>query len=120
MQQLVERGRIDAPDRLLARDRALAGKVDGDADRRLGRPLSGPGLQHVEAAVLDGELHVLHVPVMGLEPVAHREQVAVRLRHHRVHRSRPAGERHRGPDPGHDVLALGVHEVLAVEPCLPG
>ena len=36
---------------------------------RLGGALSGAGLQHPELAVLDGELHVLHVAVVALQQV---------------------------------------------------
>ena len=40
VQQLVELSRVDAPDRLLAVDQALADHGDGCLDRRRGRPLA--------------------------------------------------------------------------------
>ena len=67
MQQLVERGRLDARHRLLLVDQALAHHVDGDLERRLGGALAVARLQHVELAALHGELDVLHVAVVLLE-----------------------------------------------------
>jgi hypothetical protein len=74
VQQLVERGRIDAQHRLLARDQAFLGHVDGDLQRRLGGALAVAGLQHPELAALDGELDVLHVAVVRSSVVADRDE----------------------------------------------
>ena len=67
MQQLVERGRIDARHRLFARDQPFVGKLDRDAQRRLGGALAGARLQHPQLALLDREFEVLHVAVVLLE-----------------------------------------------------
>ena len=64
MQQLVERGGVDAGDRLLAGDQPLVGKLDRDLERRLGGALAGAGLQHPQLALLDREFEVLHVAVV--------------------------------------------------------
>ena len=67
MQELIERGRVDALDRLFARDRAFGGEVDGDLEGGFGGALPVAGLQHPQAALFDRELDVLHVAVVGLE-----------------------------------------------------
>ena len=82
------------------------------------------GLQDVELAALDGELDVLHLAVVRLEPVEHGGQLGEGLRQHLLHRLRrpsrcpaamAAGQRLRRADAGHHVLALGVDQELAVD-----
>ncbi len=67
VQQLVELRRLDAQHRLLLADQPFLHHVDGNLHRRPGGPLAVAGLQHVELALLDGELDILHVPVMVFE-----------------------------------------------------
>ena len=86
MQQLVELSRIDAADRFLLVDQALVAHLDGDAQRRLRRALAVAGLEHPELTLLDGELHVLHVVVVRLEPVAEGDQLVVERRQNLFHR----------------------------------
>ena len=88
-----------------------AGERVGDAERRLGRTLADPGLQHPELAVLDGELDVAQVLVVVLELLHDREQLVVRTLVDLLE----VGERDRVADAGDDVLALRVDEVVAVE-----
>ena len=64
--------------------------------------------------VLDRELDVLHVAVVLLEPRHRLEQLVERLRQPLAHLL----DRLRRADAGDDVLALRVHEVLAVEAVL--
>ena len=52
-------------DRLVLGDQALGRHVDGDLQRGLGGALAVAGLQHVEPALLDRELDVLHVAVVA-------------------------------------------------------
>jgi hypothetical protein len=47
-------------------------QVDGDLHRGAAGALAVPGLQHVELALLHGELDVLHVAEVALELVAQR------------------------------------------------
>ena len=105
----------DPSDGLGARDQLLAGHLDGDPDRGLGGALAGARLQHPERAVLDGELHVLHVAVValeapgdGLELLGRRGEVLAELL-----------DRLGLTVAGHDVLALGVEEVVALERRFP-
>ncbi len=128
MQQLVERVRLDAADRLLARDQPVACHVDGDLERRLGGALAVARLQHPQLAALDGELHVLHVAVMGFQPLYRRFELGEGVRHGRLERgelgvgglARRLGEVLRGANAGYHVLALRVDEELAVERLLAG
>ena len=115
-QELVDVGRLDPAERLLLGDDALVDHVDGDLHRGRGGPLGRARLEHVQLAALDGELEVLDVAVVLLEPLADPLELGVDRRHVRLH----LGDLRRGPDAGHDVLALGVGEVLAEEHLLAG
>ena len=116
VQQLVELRRVDARDRLLARDQPLRRHVDRRLQRGRGGALRRARLQEVERAVLDRELDVLHVAVVLLEPRHRLEQLVERLRQPLAHLL----DRLRRADAGDDVLALRVHEELAVEAGLAG
>jgi hypothetical protein len=52
VEELVERGRIDAQHRFFLGDQALGGHVDGDAQSRLGGALARAGLEHPQRAAL--------------------------------------------------------------------
>ncbi len=100
----------------------------GEPDGRLGRHVDGhleggpsgalahPGLEHPELALLDGELGVAHVAVVPLEPFEDREQLLVDL----GERGLEGRQRLGVADAGHDVLALGVHQEVAVGAAVPG
>ena len=62
-------------------------------------------LEHVQLVLLDGELEVLHVPVMLLELRGDLAQLLVDLRDLLLQ----VADRVRGPDAGDDVFALRVH-----------
>ena len=116
MEELVELAGVDARDRLLLRDQALLAHRHGGVQGRRGRPLGRARLEEVEHAVLDRELDVLHVAVMALESAHRPDQLGVRVREDLLH----ALERLRGADAGDHVLALRVHEELAVHALLAG
>ena len=63
-QEVVELVRLDAEDGFFLRDEALADHVDGDADGGQAGALAVAGLQHVELAILDGELEILHIAIV--------------------------------------------------------
>ena len=109
MQQRVKVARVDHHDRFLLGDHALVHEVAGDLQRSLRRPLAVAGLQHVQMAVLDGELHVLHVTIMVLQGLADAKELIVYLRHDLLE----FGDRHRRAHAGDDVFALRVHQKLA-------
>ena len=109
-------GGLDPGDRLFLGDRAFLDHVGGDAHGRRGGPLRGTRLEHVQAAALDRELEVLDVAVVRLELLADALELGVDLGHLGLH----LGDLRGGPDAGHDVLALGVGQVLAEQDLLAG
>ena len=111
VQQLVERLRLDLHDRFLLREQPLFAHVDRDLHRGETSPLAVAGLEHVEGVLLDRELEVLHVLVVPLELGRDLAQLPVGGRHQRLE----VGDRVRGADAGHHVLALRVLQELAVE-----
>ena len=116
VQQLIELLRIDAQDGFLLGDQAFVHHLDGDANRRRTGALAVAGLQHVELAVLDGELEVLDVAVVLLE---HGGDLAELVVDRGIPRSQ-VGDGLRRADAGHHVFALRVLEELAVEGLLAG
>ena len=116
VEQRVELARLQLHDGLLLGAYALAHEVDGDLHGGLRRALAVTGLEHKELAALDGELHVLHILIVLFKRVAYFHELLVDLGH-------DAGKLVNalwGAYTGHDVLALRVHEKLAVEPVLAG
>ena len=97
-------------------DEALVDHVDRDLHGGRRRPLGRAGLEHVQLAALDRELEVLDVAVVPLELLADALELGIDLGHVGLHLADLRG----GPDAGHDVLALGVGEVLAEEHLLAG
>ena len=128
MEQLVERRRVDARDRLGAADDPFVGEIDGDLERGPGGALPRPRLQHPELALLDGELDVLHVAKVLLEAVEQDGQLRKCRRQQRFQRGRRAARRQagllgdalRGADAGDDVFSLCVDEKFAVKLLVAG
>ena len=116
MQQLVDLRGLDPLHRLVLRDQLLVDHVDRDFDRRLGGALRGPRLQHPQLALLDGELEVLHIAVVLLQPLGVRFKLFVDIRKLLLQ----GCDRLWGADPCDHVLALGVRQVIAVEDFLAG
>ena len=116
VQQGVELLRLHLEDGLVGGDHALVDQIDSDLQRGGGGALAVAGLEHVELAALDGELHVLHVAVVVFQRLRDVHKLLVHLRHDLLERL----DRLRGADAGDDVLALRVDEVLAVELLLAG
>ena len=111
MEKRIEIARLDHENRLLLRAHAFVDKVARNLERSLRRALAVARLEHEELAVLDGELHVLHVAVVLLELFTHFGELLEHLGHYLFH----LGDRHRRTHSCHDVLALGVDEELAHE-----
>ncbi len=116
VQELVELGGVDANDRFLAGDEPLVDHLGRDAERGSRRPLPRAGLQEVERPLLDRELDVLQVAVVGLEAVERVDELLERRRHELLHPLHRLGR----ADAGDDVLALCVQQELAVQLPLPG
>ena len=128
MKQLVKGDRIDPQHCLIPCDQPLLGHVHRHPQRGRAGPLTIAGLQHIELVLLDGELDVLHVAIMGLELRAHSIQLTEHLWHRLFHRqlglasglAGGLGQRQRRADAGDDVLALGVDQIFPVKAVLAG
>ena len=116
MQKLVELLRIDAQHRFFLGDQALVHHVHGDAHGRRTGALAVARLQHVELAVLDGELEILHVAIVLLQAGGDFAELLVSFGHQRFQRRDGLRRAHAG----HHVFALRVHQELAVEDLLAG
>ena len=124
VQDLVELRRLDARYGLLLGDEPFARHVDRNLQRRRNGALAVAALEHPQLAFLDGELHVLHVAVMPLQRLADAFELGEGFRHDRFERrlvaaafdARFLGDGLRRPDAGDHVLALRVHQELAVKP----
>ena len=110
-QQVVQTVRADALDRGGLVDQLLLDHLDGNPHGRGPGPLAGPGLEHVEGSILDRELDVLHLLVVRLELLANVHQLLIDL----GHLGMKLGDRLGGANAGHDVLTLGVDQVIAEE-----
>ena len=69
VEQVVDLRRVDPRNRVVAVQQPFADHRNGGSDGGGGRPLRGSGLEQVEPTLLDGELDVLHVAVVALEPI---------------------------------------------------
>ena len=90
---------------------AFVGHLDGDADRGSAGALAVARLQHVEFAVLDGELEILHVAIMLFKTAGDLFELLVGVGHDRFQ----IRDRLRRANAGHHVLALRVDQELAPE-----
>ena len=116
VKQSVEVAGIDHGNCFLLIDHAFVDQVTGDLQSSLSGTLAVAALQHVELAVLHGELHVLHVAVMIFQKVADLDEFRVCFGELLFHLS----DGHRGADTGDDVFALSIGKELAHEFLLAG
>ena len=116
MEQGIELLGLDAHDGLVLGNHAFVHKVDGDLEGGGGGALAVTGLEHVELAVFNGKLHVLHIAVMGFELVCNGGKLLVHLGHVLFELSNGRGSTHAG----NHVLSLGVDEVFAEEGLFAG
>ena len=109
MQQGIQLLGLDAQHSLALGDHALVHQVACNLQSGLSGTLAVTGLQHIQVAILDGELHILHVAEVLLQAVCDGDELLVNLRHLLLQMA--DGER--GADTSDDVLALCVDQVLA-------
>ena len=116
MQQGVELLGLHAQHGFTLGDDALVHQVAGDLQGSLGGTLAVTGLQHEQLAVLDGELHILHIAVVALQTVGDSDELVVNVGHLLMQ----LADWGRSTDAGDDVLALGIDQVLAHQLLLAG
>ena len=101
VQQGVQLLGLDAEHSGLLVDHALVNQIAGDLYVYLfARCACRTGLQHEEHAILDGELHILHIAVVSLEAAGDLDELVVDLGHLLMQLADRGG----GADAGDDVL----------------
>jgi hypothetical protein len=128
MQKLIERQWIDAQHRFVLSDQAFVGKLDRDAQRRLGGALAVARLQHPQLALLHREFQVLHVAVVALKRVVDARKLGIGIGQGVLHRRlvgasflpRRLADLLRRADAGDHVLALSIDEEFTVQLALAG
>ena len=116
MQQRIQVAGIDHGHGLLLGDHALVHQVAGDLQGGGSGALAVAGLEHVQLAMLHGELHVLHVAIVVLQGAADLHELGIGLGELLGH----LVDGHGGTHAGHHVLALGIGQELAHELLLAG
>ena len=111
MEKCVEVTGIDHCNRLFLGSHALVNEVTSDLKSSLSCSLTISGLEHIELAVLNGELHILHISVVVLESCAYVLELCESLGELVSHLS----DRHRSTNACNNVLALCVCKELTHE-----
>ena len=113
VQELVELCGVDAAHGLLTGDQALLDHLDGDTQGGGSGALAHSSLEHPELTLLDGELDIAHIAIVILERQEHAlELLTCRLE---ARGGLEVGDGLGVADAGDNVLALGVHQKVAVE-----
>ena len=110
-QKIVKLVRFDAEDCFFLRDQAFVHHLQSDPNSGQAGALPITRLQHVELAVLDGELEVLHVAVVFFQPRSDFAQLVVNVGHDLFEFENGNRRAHAGDN----VFTLRVHQELAVK-----
>ncbi|MPM27061.1 hypothetical protein SDC9_73566 [bioreactor metagenome] len=116
MQQRVQLLGLHAQNGLFFGNHSLVHQIHGHLQSGRGGALAVAGLKHIELAVLDGELHVLHVAVVIFQVVRNLGELLVDLGHFVLQLADGRGS----ANAGHHVFALGIDEVLAEQSLFAG
>ena len=111
VQELLQHVRLDPEQGLLLGDQTFLDHIHRGLDQGPGVHLAVAGLEHVELALLDGELEVLDFPVVFFQDIVHPFQFFKDRGHVRAQFFQGPG----GADARHHVFALGVDQIVAVE-----
>jgi len=79
MKEGVKVSGLDHKNSLFLGSHTLVNEIAGDLESCLSGSLTVTGLKHEELAVLDGELHVLHISVMVFKNLADLLELCERL-----------------------------------------
>ena len=123
MQQLIQRGGINAQDGFIFGDQAFFRHFHRHPQRRFSRPLAVTGLQHIKPTLLDGEFDILHIAIMLFKNHAGFSQLLEDFRHFFFHGQFFIAARHalfarqvaRRSDAGDHVFALGIDQKFTIE-----
>ena len=111
VQQRVELLGLYPHDRFPFVDHPFIHQIHRNLQGRSRRTLAVSGLEHIELPILNGELHILHIPVMIFQAACDRGKLLVNLRHILLQLVDLGGR----ADAGYHVFALGVDEIFAEE-----
>jgi len=120
-QQLIHLIRVNPQESLFLADNAFPHHVDGGLEGGKSGALSGAGLEHPQLPSLDGEFNVLHVAIVAIQLGANALELAIDFRHLLFQGYFVAVtllvlvDGFRGPDAGHHILTLGIHQILPVK-----
>eukprot|EP00438_Fugacium_kawagutii_P021523 Skav233408 [mRNA] locus=scaffold892:134441:141349:+ [translate_table: standard] len=123
MQELVDQIRLQTQKSLRLGDQAFVGHVNRNLQSSRSCTLSIAGLQHVELALLDRKLDVLHVLVVSLELLSHREQLLEDVWHDlfqgwqvgAMGLASPDGKLLWSADACHNIFSLSVDQKFTIE-----
>src|SRR4051812_33097463 len=110
-EEVIQLVRIDAEDGFFLGDQTFFHHVNRYPDRRQSRTLAVAGLQHVELAILDRELKILHVLVMLFQSRRDVPKLVVNFRHDFFELE----DVNRGANAGHDIFTLRIQQKLTIE-----
>ena len=116
VKQCIEVTRINHGNSLFLGSHALIYQIAGDLQSSLCGSLTVSGLQHVQLAVLNGKLHILHISVVRLQCLANLLEILEGLRELVGH----LGNLHRCTNAGYHVLALCIGQELAEQTLAAG
>ena len=111
MQKLVKRLCFNTAHRFFRSDHAFIYQIAGNLQGCRRRSLSVSGLQEIKLSFFDGEFHILHIAVMLFEAGGDIDELLIAVGKILFQ----TGDRLRGPDSGHHVLALGVDQIFSVD-----
>ena len=110
-QEIIELIWFHAKNRFLLTDQLLLHHLNSHSHGSASSALAVARLQHVELPFLDGELKILHIAIVFLQPCSDFAKLVVNLRHDFLQFE----DWDRSAHAGNHVLALSVHEEFAVK-----
>ncbi len=116
MQEKIHLLRCYPHNRLFAIDQPFFRHINGNTNRSPGGSFPVAGLQHPELAFFNGKLHVLHIPIIIFELPGDGLKLFISLRHFILKLRQILGH----PDAGHNVLALGIDQVITLHLVIAG
>eukprot|EP00438_Fugacium_kawagutii_P035590 Skav224930 [mRNA] locus=scaffold2105:68550:69980:- [translate_table: standard] len=123
MQELIDQVWFQTQKGLRLGDQAFVGHINRNLQSSRSCSLSVAGLQHVEFALLDGKLNILHVFVVSLELLSHGEQLLEDVWHNlfqgrqvgAMGLASPDGKLLWSADACHHIFSLSIHEEFSIE-----
>ncbi len=110
-EEVIQLIRIDAENRFFLGDQPFVHHLQRHANRGQSRALTVARLQHVEFAILNGELEILHVLVMLLQPRRDITQLVINIGHDLFEFE----DWNRSAHAGNHIFALRVQQEFSVE-----